>query len=110
VVQLAILYLPALQRLFATQALSPFQLALVLVASTVAFGAVELEKWVIRGRSRRSRQIPARWPSCIASGSSRLVSWAEQIRHREVMTVTTTTLEELTTPLPPPGPPTPSLP
>ena len=47
-VQLAILYLPALQRLFATQALSPFQLALVLVASTAAFGAVELEKWVLR--------------------------------------------------------------
>jgi hypothetical protein len=38
-VQLAILYLPALQRLFATQALSPFQLALVLVASTAAFVA-----------------------------------------------------------------------
>jgi hypothetical protein len=38
-VQLAILCLPALQRLFATQALSPFQLALVLVASTAAFVA-----------------------------------------------------------------------
>jgi uncharacterized membrane protein YedE/YeeE len=58
-VQLAILYLPALQRLFATQALSPFQLALVLVASTAAFVAVELEKWILRRQSRRSRRIPA---------------------------------------------------
>jgi Ca2+-transporting ATPase len=58
-VQLAILYLPALQRLFDTQALSPVQLALILVASTAAFVTVELEKWIIRRRSRRSRQIPA---------------------------------------------------
>lgn len=57
-VQLAILYLPALQRLFDTQALSPVQLALVLVASTAAFVAVELEKWSIRRRSRRSRRAP----------------------------------------------------
>jgi len=48
-----------LQRLFATQALSPLQLALVLVASTPAFGAVEFEKWILRRQSRRSRQIPA---------------------------------------------------
>jgi hypothetical protein len=48
-----------------------------------------------------SRQIQAGWPSCIASGSSRLVSWAEQIRHRELMTVTTTPGEP-TTPLPRP--------
>jgi magnesium-transporting ATPase (P-type) len=43
-VQLTILYAPAPQRLFDTHALSPIQLALVLVASTVAFVAVELEK------------------------------------------------------------------
>ncbi|HEX5881694.1 MAG TPA: cation-translocating P-type ATPase [Actinomycetota bacterium] len=58
-VQLAILYLPALQRLFDTHSLSPFQLALVLVTSTAAFVAVELEKWIIRRRSRRSRGSPA---------------------------------------------------
>jgi P-type Ca2+ transporter type 2C len=57
--QLAILCLPALQRLFATQALSPLQLALVLVASTAAFGAVEFEKWILRRQSGGSRQIPA---------------------------------------------------
>jgi Ca2+-transporting ATPase len=50
-VQLASLYLPALQRLFDTQALGPVQLVLVLVASTAAFFAVEIEKWVIRRRS-----------------------------------------------------------
>jgi Ca2+-transporting ATPase len=58
-VQLAIVYLPVLQRLFDTHALSPFQLAFVLVASTAAFVAVEVEKWIIRRWSRRSRRIPA---------------------------------------------------
>jgi len=58
-VQLAILYLPVLQTLFDTQALGPLELALVLVASTAAFVAVELEKWTIRRRSRRSRRSPA---------------------------------------------------
>jgi hypothetical protein len=58
-VQLAILYLPALPRLFDTQPLSPIQLALVLAASTAAFVAVELGKGTIRRRARRSRRIPA---------------------------------------------------
>jgi Ca2+-transporting ATPase len=47
-VQLLILYLPVLQTLFDTQALSPVQLGAVLAASTVAFIAVEIEKWVRR--------------------------------------------------------------
>ena len=47
-VQLLIVYLPALQGLFDTEPLSPVQLAVVLVASTVAFIAVEIEKWVRR--------------------------------------------------------------
>jgi P-type Ca2+ transporter type 2C len=51
VIQLCILYLPALRRLFDTQALGPVELGLVLVASTAAFVAVELEKWSIRRRS-----------------------------------------------------------
>jgi hypothetical protein len=34
----------------------------------------QFEKWILRRQSRRSRQIPAQWPSCIASGLSRLVS------------------------------------
>jgi P-type Ca2+ transporter type 2C len=45
-VQLLILYLPVLQGLFDTQARSPVQLGAVLAASTVAFIAVEIEKWV----------------------------------------------------------------
>jgi Ca2+-transporting ATPase len=50
-VQLAIVYLPAFQRLFETRALGPVQLAVVLVASTAAFVAVEIEKWLGRRRS-----------------------------------------------------------
>jgi P-type Ca2+ transporter type 2C len=50
-VQLLILYLPVLQGLFDTQALSPVQLGAVLAASTVAFIAVEIEKWVRRRAS-----------------------------------------------------------
>ncbi|HEY6710619.1 MAG TPA: cation-transporting P-type ATPase, partial [Actinomycetota bacterium] len=47
-VQLLIVYLPALQGLFDTEPLTPAQLAVVLAASTVAFIAVEIEKWVRR--------------------------------------------------------------
>jgi Ca2+-transporting ATPase len=47
-VQLLIVYLPALQGLFDTEPLAPVQLAVVLAASTVAFIAVEIEKWVRR--------------------------------------------------------------
>jgi P-type Ca2+ transporter type 2C len=47
-VQLLIVYVPALQGLFDTEPLSPVQLAVVLAASTVAFIAVEIEKWVRR--------------------------------------------------------------
>jgi Ca2+-transporting ATPase len=58
VVQLAILYLPFLRALFDTEALRPVELVVVLVASTAAFLAVELEKLIIRRRSRRSRHAP----------------------------------------------------
>ena len=50
-VQLLIVYLPVLQGLFDTQALEPVQLGAVLAASTVAFVAVEIEKWVRRRAS-----------------------------------------------------------
>lgn len=72
-VQLAILYVPVLQGLFDTQALEPVQLAVVLAASTAAFVAVELQKWVIRRRSRRSHPSPACWPFCVAPDASRLL-------------------------------------
>jgi Ca2+-transporting ATPase len=51
-VQLALVYVPPLQRLFDTEALSLPQLAVVLTASTVAFIAVEIEK-LIRRRTGR---------------------------------------------------------
>jgi Ca2+-transporting ATPase len=47
-VQLLIVYVPVLQVVFDTEPLSPVQLAVVLAASTVAFIAVEIEKWVRR--------------------------------------------------------------
>jgi Ca2+-transporting ATPase len=51
-VQLAIVYLPPLQALFATQPLAPVELGVVLAASTTAFAASELEKWATRRRER----------------------------------------------------------
>ena len=49
--QLLIIYVPVLQRVFDTVALSPQQLGLVVVASTITFWAVELEKFLRRRRS-----------------------------------------------------------
>jgi Ca2+-transporting ATPase len=59
-VQLAIVYLPPLQSIFETAALGPAELAIVAVASTTVFLAVEAEKWfrrrtVLRHRSRAVR-------------------------------------------------------
>ena len=53
-VQLAIIYLPPLQAIFETEALAPIELAVMLAASTLAFVAVEIEKWVIRRRYSRA--------------------------------------------------------
>ena len=50
VLQLAIIYLPPLQPIFETEALAPVELAVMLAASTLAFFAVEIEKWVSRRR------------------------------------------------------------
>lgn len=50
-VQLALVYVPALQPIFVTEALSAPQLLVVAIASSLGFVAVELEKWV--GRRRR---------------------------------------------------------
>ena len=52
VVQMALIFVPALQPIFGTVALTLPQLALVLVASTLGFAAVEVEKWVRRSRLR----------------------------------------------------------
>jgi Ca2+-transporting ATPase len=47
-VQLLIVYVPVLQVVFDTEPFSPVQLGVVLAASTVAFIAVEIEKWLRR--------------------------------------------------------------
>jgi Ca2+-transporting ATPase len=48
VLQLAVIYVPFLQNLFKTTALSAGELLLSLVLSTVVFWGVELEKWLLR--------------------------------------------------------------
>lgn len=53
VVQLALIFVPALQPIFETVALTPAQLALVVAVSTLGFVAVEVEKWNGRRRSVR---------------------------------------------------------
>jgi Ca2+-transporting ATPase len=52
-----LVYVPALQPVFATETLTPGQLSLVLAASTLGFAAVELEKWVLRRRDRARRVV-----------------------------------------------------
>jgi Ca2+-transporting ATPase len=53
--QMAVIYLPFLQRLFKTEALSAFELLICLVMSTLVFWATELEKWFLR---RKERNVP----------------------------------------------------
>ena len=60
VAQLALIYLPALRPIFATEPLDATQLGLVLAASSLGFLAVELEKWLRRRAGRARRPIPRR--------------------------------------------------
>jgi Ca2+-transporting ATPase len=48
ILQLALIYVPFLQRFFETKPLAPFDLGVALVTSLVVFFAVELEKWIRR--------------------------------------------------------------
>jgi Ca2+-transporting ATPase len=50
--QLAVVYVPFLQDIFQTVALSPLELAICLGASTLVFWAVEAVKWIGRRRAR----------------------------------------------------------
>ncbi len=50
VLQLALLYVPFLQKLFDTQPLNARDLVIVLIASAVVFVAVEIDKWIRRKR------------------------------------------------------------
>jgi Ca2+-transporting ATPase len=52
ILQLAVVYLPFLQTIFHTVALSAYDLALALIASTIAFWSVELRKWYQRWYAR----------------------------------------------------------
>jgi len=45
---LAIVYVPSLQAVFGTEALSPQGLALAVALSSVVFFGVEVEKWAVR--------------------------------------------------------------
>lgn len=51
VLQLALLYVPFLQKLFSTQPLKLQDLMIALVASAIVFVAVEIDKWVRRRRT-----------------------------------------------------------
>ncbi|KGF73523.1 ATPase [Neosynechococcus sphagnicola sy1] len=54
--QLAVVYLPFLQEIFQTKALSVGELGLSLLVSTTVLGAVELQKWLIWQRYRERGQ------------------------------------------------------
>lgn len=53
VLQLALIYVPFLQRFFRTVALEPRDLAISLLASSVVFSVVELTKWVNRRKASK---------------------------------------------------------
>lgn len=59
--QLAVVYIPVLQTLFSTTALSTQDLVICLAASTIVFWAVELEKWLKR-RALEARLVQSATP------------------------------------------------
>ena len=54
ILQMVTIYVPQLNPIFKTTPLPPFELALCLVASSIVFVAVEVQKWALR----RSRSRP----------------------------------------------------
>ena len=52
-IQMALVYVPFLQPIFETTALSPLELGIVLLVTPIPFVAVELEKWFTRRREAR---------------------------------------------------------
>jgi Ca2+-transporting ATPase len=48
ILQLAVVYVPALQQTFKTAALSASELLISLLVSTIVFSVVELNKWRVR--------------------------------------------------------------
>jgi Ca2+-transporting ATPase len=59
-VQLLLVYVPALQPIFETGPLTPIQLAVVLLASTLGFAVVEMDKAVRRSAGTRTSPDPLR--------------------------------------------------
>jgi Ca2+-transporting ATPase len=59
ILQLALIYVPFLQRFFETKPLAPFDLGVALVTSLVVFFAVELEKWIRRVINRPQSETVA---------------------------------------------------
>jgi P-type Ca2+ transporter type 2C len=53
ILQLSLIYVPVLQRVFGTSALSPLDLGLCILLSCILFAAVEFEKWLLRVRRSR---------------------------------------------------------
>jgi len=58
-IQLALIYVPMLQPIFETTALSATELAIVLLVTPIPFIAVEIEKWFTRRRDARSEAAAA---------------------------------------------------
>ena len=56
VLQLAIIYVPVLQPIFKTEALTAAELGIVVLVSSSVFWLVEIEKWVKRVRDRKAEQ------------------------------------------------------
>jgi Ca2+-transporting ATPase len=59
-VQLLLVYVPALQPIFETGPLTPIQLAVVLLASTLGFAVVEIDKAIRRWAGTRPSPNPVR--------------------------------------------------
>jgi Ca2+-transporting ATPase len=55
--QLALIYVPAFQPIFETEALGLEELVLVALVTPIPFIAVEIEKWVVRRRERRQVDV-----------------------------------------------------
>jgi Ca2+-transporting ATPase len=57
VLQLAVIYVPFMQSVFKTNALTWQELLISLLLSTIVFWAVEFEKWLKRRSDRKSGQV-----------------------------------------------------
>ena len=51
--QMAIIYIPAMNRIFKTEPLTAGELLIAIVASSIVFFAVEIEKWIVRRFGRK---------------------------------------------------------